>query len=529
MLASVLWHVAIIWILILPIWGFLPDIKPTLAPVQIELTWYGEAKDLPAISLPGGAAKARPAARKAETPKALEQPAPDPQPPADDFHPRQTILSQPLHITHPRQTLIQPSAPAEPPKIAPPLPNIVQWPAQELAKPKLQYATSASAARVKQRAMQDVAAPDVANAEKNAGPINIAAPAAVKLAPQMPINARSARATTRQPAPAEAPAPEVASPGEGDPNLQRIIALSASPAPPSPNVSVPQGNLAARISASPEAGKSGAASGSTGASTGGSTAGAAANGANSSAAGASGSSPVAIVVSPPRAPVGNSGGTASNGFGSGSGTGRNGLNGGLNAGLGGGSGAKLGSGLSGSEPAARHAPGVVGRAAQPANSARLETAAPRTIDPNTPPEKILSGKEVYTLHANLPNLTSASGSWILNFAQLDEEGGAPFHPREELSGPEVLNTVDPKYPQTLIDEHVRGQVILYAIIRKDGSVDSIQLVQGLDPQLDRNAMQALAQWKFRPGKRLGTPVDLEAVIYIPFNYRSPLDYQSPTQ
>jgi hypothetical protein len=111
MLASVLWHVVIIWILILPIWGFLPAVTPTLAPVQIELTWYGDTKDLPPISLPAAAAKARPAARKVPTPTPADAPA------ADAFHPRQTILSLPVRITHPRQTLIQPAAPVEPPKI----------------------------------------------------------------------------------------------------------------------------------------------------------------------------------------------------------------------------------------------------------------------------------------------------------------------------------------------------------------------------------------------------------------------------
>ena len=48
-------------------------------------------------------------------------------------------------------------------------------------------------------------------------------------------------------------------------------------------------------------------------------------------------------------------------------------------------------------------------------------------------------------------------------------------------------------------------MILYAIIRKDGSVDSIQLVHSVDPHLDANAMEALAQWKFRPGEKHGEP------------------------
>jgi len=143
------------------------------------------------------------------------------------------------------------------------------------------------------------------------------------------------------------------------------------------------------------------------------------------------------------------------------------------------------------------------------------------IAPNTPPERILYGKEVYTLNMNLPNLTSAAGSWILNFAQLDEPDAPPFGTKGQLSGPVPVEKMDPKYPPQLIKEHVEGEVILYAVIRKDGSVGSIQLVHGVDPELDKDAMEAFARWKFRPGARDGVPVDLEAVVYIPFRYRAP--------
>jgi protein TonB len=68
---------------------------------------------------------------------------------------------------------------------------------------------------------------------------------------------------------------------------------------------------------------------------------------------------------------------------------------------------------------------------------------------------------------------------------------------------------------------VEGEVVLYAVIRSDGTVDSIQLVRGIDEQLDANAMQALSQWKFRPATKQGTPVDLEAIVHIPF--RAPPD------
>jgi TonB family protein len=139
------------------------------------------------------------------------------------------------------------------------------------------------------------------------------------------------------------------------------------------------------------------------------------------------------------------------------------------------------------------------------------------LPPGAKPEQIFASKRVYTLNVNMPNLNSATGSWILNFSELRSYADAPRVISGDLSGPVPLKKIDPKYPPTLISEHVEGEVILYAILRGDGSVDSIQLVRGLDEQLDANAMNALSQWKFRAATRQGSPVDLEAIVHIPFH------------
>ena len=157
---------------------------------------------------------------------------------------------------------------------------------------------------------------------------------------------------------------------------------------------------------------------------------------------------------------------------------------------------------------------------EPSAAPRNGPANVAALDPSLPPEKIL-GSEVYTLHVNLPNLTSASGSWILNFAELDEGELYSVRKKDPLAAPVPLETVDPKYPPELIKGHVHGEVVLYAIIRKDGSIDSIQVVRTLEPQLDRNAIDALGKWKFRPAARSGSPVDIEVVVHIPFTYVDP--------
>jgi TonB family protein len=494
--ASTLWHVAIILLLILPIWGFLPATQHNLPPVRIELT-YLPAQDLPPISLPGPVSKPSPAGDPAK---------PLPQVGADAYHPRQTILSVPLHVTHPRQTLIQPDAPMAAPKIDAPLPNIVQWTAPTVAKPQLQISPTTAAPLARHRTAQDLAAPEIPNAEKNPGPLNVAATPAVNQQPQLPISpmstaaAASARPETNQDA---GPAPEVSAASAGDSDLHRVIALSASPAAPAAEVSVPSGNSAAHVAISPEGKQAGVPGGAEhgAAGNGGSGGNAESMGGTNGARGATrgsggggnanrGSSPVGVSVSGGS----NTGETSGGGI------------------------APAGTRSSGKLNLKPPAPG-----AGAPTSARREPIDLSHIDPALPPEIILSGRQILPMRVNMPNMTSIAGSWIFNCAQLDQGDGQSIRASGELSGPEPIGKVDPKYPQALIEEHVDGEVVLYAIIRKDGSVDGIQIVRKLEPQLDRNSMEALARWKFKPGTRAGVPVDFEAVVHIPFRFRNPND------
>jgi protein TonB len=112
----------------------------------------------------------------------------------------------------------------------------------------------------------------------------------------------------------------------------------------------------------------------------------------------------------------------------------------------------------------------------------------------------------------MPNLNSAGGSWTMRFAKLNSKPG----PEEEISTPEAVVKVDPVYPASMIRDRVEGTVILYAIIRSDGSVASVRILEGFDSRLDDNARTALEQWRFRPGTRNGVPIDVEAVVRVPF-------------
>src|SRR6266851_9190928 len=106
------------------------------------------------------------------------------------------------------------------------------------------------------RAATATAAPsvDIPNMEQHVADMNLPAAQSGPARPKLELNAGAAPRVAQKAQPGDAgPAPEVGATeltaANGGPNA--LIALSANPAPPAP-VQPPQGNLAARVSISPE-------------------------------------------------------------------------------------------------------------------------------------------------------------------------------------------------------------------------------------------------------------------------------------
>jgi TonB family protein len=131
--------------------------------------------------------------------------------------------------------------------------------------------------------------------------------------------------------------------------------------------------------------------------------------------------------------------------------------------------------------------------------------------------QIFGSRKQYSIRLSMPNLNSITGSWIMRFARLNSEPGR----EEDISAPEPLSKVDPAYPISMMQDRVQGTVTLYAIIRSNGTVGDVRVLDGFDARLDENARLALERWKFRPGTRNGAPVDVEAVVRVPFKPGKP--------
>jgi len=147
------------------------------------------------------------------------------------------------------------------------------------------------------------------------------------------------------------------------------------------------------------------------------------------------------------------------------------------------------------------------------NIAAHGTPPPQAPRVSGSPDPRMAGRLVYMMAIQMQNITSYSGSWMVWFAEHQPLLGAP---PLEMRPPDPLHKVDPKYIADAVLERVEGVVRLSAVIRKDGHVESVELLKHLDDRLDKSAEEALGKWQFQPALRDGAPVDVDAVFEIPF-------------
>jgi periplasmic protein TonB len=98
-------------------------------------------------------------------------------------------------------------------------------------------------------------------------------------------------------------------------------------------------------------------------------------------------------------------------------------------------------------------------------------------------------------------------------------GGGPYRPGTGITPPAIVHEVKPDYTEEGRRRHIEGDVVLEIIVRSDGSVGNVKLVQGLGAGLDQRAIEAVRQWRFSPAKRYGTPVDVIVEVAMEFKLR----------
>lgn len=86
----------------------------------------------------------------------------------------------------------------------------------------------------------------------------------------------------------------------------------------------------------------------------------------------------------------------------------------------------------------------------------------------------------------------------------------------DITRPELLRKVEPQYTEEARAARFEGVVVLSVVIEPDGTADKIQVMKSLGLGLDEKAIEAVQQWRFKPGTKDGAPVAVSANIEVNF-------------
>lgn len=82
--------------------------------------------------------------------------------------------------------------------------------------------------------------------------------------------------------------------------------------------------------------------------------------------------------------------------------------------------------------------------------------------------------------------------------------------------PEEIDRVIPRYPPAARRAGVQGPVVVRGIVRKDGRIDNVEVIQSLPHGLGEEARRAVSRWRFRPATYRGEPIDVYYTVTVNF-------------
>jgi TonB family protein len=112
----------------------------------------------------------------------------------------------------------------------------------------------------------------------------------------------------------------------------------------------------------------------------------------------------------------------------------------------------------------------------------------------------------------------------INF-KLDKKDSddAPLRVGGDVRAPVLLEKVEPVYTAEARKAGISGIVIVEAVIGRDGVVKNVSVLKPLPFGLDQAAVDAVKQWKFKPGTLEGKPVDIIFNLTVNFRLDKPPD------
>jgi protein TonB len=101
-------------------------------------------------------------------------------------------------------------------------------------------------------------------------------------------------------------------------------------------------------------------------------------------------------------------------------------------------------------------------------------------------------------------------------AETEKEASEPVYELGEgITPPRLIRQVNPEYSGKK-GVGVKGSVAIALVVNSKGIPENPKVVQGLDPDIDKSAVEAIKQWRFSPAQKDKKPVAVKVTVEVQF-------------
>ncbi len=157
----------------------------------------------------------------------------------------------------------------------------------------------------------------------------------------------------------------------------------------------------------------------------------------------------------------------------------------------------------------RYIPPVVVDSIKPEDNVQLMTADQAQVQIKD--EEVVEAVQVVTEEVTTEDVDKAEP-----FVVVEE---MPMFPGGEKALLDYIG-LNTQYPEVAKENNIQGKVIVRFCVTSKGGVDKVEILKGVDPELDKEAIRVVKTLpKFKPGKQGGKPVPVWFMVPINFTLK----------
>jgi TonB family protein len=113
---------------------------------------------------------------------------------------------------------------------------------------------------------------------------------------------------------------------------------------------------------------------------------------------------------------------------------------------------------------------------------------------------------------------SSEARFLAEASAAPETLATPIKVPANVTAASIVTQTMPEYPEKARAGSIQGEVVLHAIIDKEGKISEVQVLSG-DDVLAQSALQAVRQWRYKPMRVDGEAKEVDTTITLTFSLK----------